>query len=204
MFISQLINTIQARKDNKKREITLVLDEFPELGKIENMGSALSTIRKYKTRIVLITQDLAQITEHYGKSQSIISNCGVRIAYAPNESTTAEMLSKDLGVTTYVAESSTTTVNKQPFQFLNTGGSISTSKQETLRPLMTADEVKTIGDKMIIQVEKKNPILGHKFAWFMSDKFKQRIFDVENPRNPGNKDYPPIMKSHRIVRKSKL
>ena len=65
---------------------------------------------------------------------------------------------------------------------------------------MTADEITRLGDDMIILVEKRNPIRGHKFAWFLSQKFKERIFDPDNPKNPGNKLYPPLPKSHRINR----
>ena len=201
LLLTQTINNIQSKQSGKKREITFVLDEFPELKKISNMESALSTIRGYKVRMLLIAQDYLQLTKYYGETQTIFSNCGIRIAYAPNEMKTAEMLSKYTGVTTFVAESTSTTRNQQPFQILQSGGSVTTNKQETSRPLMTADEIITLGDNMIILVEKRNPILGHKFAWYLSDKFKKRVYDVENPNNPGNAKYPPLLKSHRIIRK---
>jgi type IV secretion system protein VirD4 len=203
LLLSQTIDNIQSKQTGKKREITFVLDEFPELKKISNMESALSTIRGYKVRMLLIAQDYLQLTKYYGETQTIFSNCGIRISYAPNEIKTAEMLSKYTGITTFVAESTSTTSNHQPFQILQGSGSTTTNKQETSRPLMTADEITRLGDNMIILVEKRNPILGHKFAWYLSSKFKQRIFDVENPNNPGNTKYPPLKKSHRIIRKTK-
>ena len=42
----------------------------------------------------LITQDIRQIVDAYGNNESIVSNCHVRIAFAPNQFETAELLSK--------------------------------------------------------------------------------------------------------------
>lgn len=201
LLITQTINNIQSKQEGKKREITFLLDEFPELNKLDVMESALATIRGYKVRMVLITQDYLQLTKYYGESQTIFSNCGVRIAYAPNEMKTAEMLSKYTGVTTYVAETTSTTQNKQAFQLGAGSGSTTINTSETQRNLMTADEITRLGDDMIILVEKRDPIRGHKFAWFLSQKFKERIFDPDNPKNPGNKAYPPLRRSHQIIRK---
>ncbi len=202
ILITQTVNRIQSQHHGKVREITFLLDEFPELNKIEQMESALATIRGYKVRMVLIAQDYLQLTKYYGENQTIFSNCGVRIAYAPNEMKTAELLSKYTGTKTYVAESTSTTINKQPFQILSGSNSVTINTQETSRSLLTADEITRLGDNMIILVEKKNPIFGHKFAWFLSPKFKQRIFDPNNVSNPGN-IYTPIKSSHRIKREKK-
>lgn len=200
LLITQTINTIQSKQQGKVREILFLLDEFPELNKLDVMESALATIRGYKVRMLLIAQDYLQLTKYYGEHQTIFSNCGVRIAYAQNEMKTAEMLSKYTGVTTFVAKTTSSTTNKQPFQITQGSGSVTVNTSETSRNLMTADEVTRLGDNMIILIEKKNPILGHKFVWMLSDKFKKRIYDPENPKNPGNQDYPPIMNSQRIVR----
>jgi len=43
----------------------------------------------------LITQDIRQIVDAYGNNESIVSNCHVRIAFAPNQFETAELLSQD-------------------------------------------------------------------------------------------------------------
>jgi len=48
----------------------------------------------------LITQDIRQIVDAYDNNESIVSNCHVGIAYAPNEYETADLLSKMTGVTT--------------------------------------------------------------------------------------------------------
>ena len=48
----------------------------------------------YGLKAYLITQDIRQIVDSYGQNESIVSNCHVRIAFAPNQVETAELLSK--------------------------------------------------------------------------------------------------------------
>ena len=73
----------------------------------------------------------------YGNNESIISNCHVRIAFAPNQFETAELLSKMTG---------TATVQKASYNFNGSRLSpvmahINASVDHIERPLMTPDEV---------------------------------------------------------------
>jgi len=199
LFITQLINNIQSSMDKKVRELAMLLDEVAELGKIESMESALATIRGYQVRMILILQDYLQLAKSYGENQTIFSNCGVRIAYAPNEIKTAEMLAKYTGVMTYVEKETSKSVNNQAWSLFSSSGSESTSVQKTQRQLMTADEVTRLGDDMIILIEKRNPIRGHKWRWFSSPFFQQRIY---NSKTPSLAKYAPPKASHRISRKT--
>jgi len=83
-----------------KHRLLLMLDEFPALGKLELMEGALAFIAGYGLKCYLITQDLTQLYKAYTKDESIISNCHLRIAYAPNKFETAELLSKYTGQAT--------------------------------------------------------------------------------------------------------
>ena len=73
---------------------------------------ALSYMAGYGLKAYLITQDIRQIVDAYGQNESIVSNCHVRIAFAPNQVDTAELLSKMTG---------TTTVQKASFNFSGPG-----------------------------------------------------------------------------------
>jgi type IV secretion system protein VirD4 len=77
-----------------------MLDEFPTLGKLDIFQESLAFIAGYGLKAFIITQDLSQIYAAYGKNESIISNCHLRIAYAPNKAETQELLSKMLGTAT--------------------------------------------------------------------------------------------------------
>ena len=90
-----------------KHRLLLMLDEFPSYGKLEVFQEALAYIAGYGIKAYLIMQDMSQLWGAYGKDESIISNCHVRIAYAPNRVETAEWLSRMAGTATIVTENIT-------------------------------------------------------------------------------------------------
>jgi type IV secretion system protein VirD4 len=75
-----------------KHRLLLMLDEFPSYGKLEVFQEALAYIAGYGIKAYLIMQDIAQLWGAYGRDESIISNCHLRVAYAPNKIETAEWL----------------------------------------------------------------------------------------------------------------
>ncbi len=200
LLITQFIHKTQSSTTNKIHELACIWDEFPEFGKIEALESAFATIRKYKVRLVIICQDYLQLVRYYGENQTIYSNCGIRVAYAPNEPKTAQLLSGDTGDMTYIAKSTSYTKNTSPLQIIN-GGSTSINTQETQRKLMTPNEVSNMGNNMLIMIEGQPPILGHKIFWYFSDYFKARVYDIRNPECEISKKYQPFYISQKIVRK---
>jgi type IV secretion system protein VirD4 len=89
-----------ASKSRFPHKMLLLIDEFPALGKLEIFEEALAFIAGYGLKALLITQDLSQLTKAYSKDESILSNCHIRIAFAPNKIETAELLSKMSGAST--------------------------------------------------------------------------------------------------------
>jgi type IV secretion system protein VirD4 len=81
------------QKLNKHR-LLLMIDEFPSLNRMEIFADALSYMAGYGMKAYLVTQDIRQIVDAYGTNESIVSNCHVRIAFAPNQFETAELLSR--------------------------------------------------------------------------------------------------------------
>jgi type IV secretion system protein VirD4 len=165
-----------------KHRLLLLLDEFPSLGKLEVFEQSLAFIAGYGMKAYLIIQDISQLWTVYGKDESIFSNCHVRVAYAPNKVETAELLSKMAG---------TATVVKQAHSFsgsvYGSQSSVSTSTQETQRPLLTADEVMRLpgarkdaqgqvvepGD-MLIFMAGQTPIYGKQILYFLDPTFSAR------------------------------
>ncbi|NQY74787.1 MAG: type IV secretory system conjugative DNA transfer family protein, partial [Candidatus Margulisbacteria bacterium] len=165
-----------------KHRLLLMLDEFPSLGKMEEFERALAFISGYGIKAYIITQDLNQIHASYGHHESITSNCSVQIAYAPNKNETAELLSKNLGSSTIVKKSFSSSGNKYSSLLHRTE-----TIQEVKRPLLTPDECKRLpgirkdkqghiidtGD-MLIFVSGHAPIYGKKIMYFLNPIFKAR------------------------------
>ena len=199
IIVTLTISTIQSSLHGKLRELLFILDEFAEMKKIQEMTSALATIRGYQARMLIVIQDYAQLETYYDKlAKSVFSNCGVRVAYPANETSTQEMLSKMSGVMTYVKKTKNISYS-DPGLFKSKNSSVSISPTETQRQLLTSDEVSRLGDKMIVFIEKQDPILCKQFRWFEDDQMKSRIYDQDHPIN----NYKAPNSSDRIVRKVK-
>jgi type IV secretion system protein VirD4 len=166
-----------------KHRLLLMLDEFTSLGKLEVFQNSLAYMAGYGIKSYIIIQDLTQLYNAYTKDEAIISNCHIRIAYAPNKVETAELLSKMAGTTT-VVKSYTTTSGSRTSVIL---GQVTESYQEVSRPLLTPDECMTLpgakkdaegrvveaGD-MLIFIAGKAPIYGKQILFFKDPVFLDR------------------------------
>jgi type IV secretion system protein VirD4 len=169
-----------------KHRLLLLIDEFPSLNRMEVFADALSYMAGYGLKAYLITQDIRQIVDAYGNNESIVSNCHVRIAFAPNQFETAELLSKMTG---------TTTVQKASYNFSGSRLSpvmahVNASVDHVERPLMTPDEVLRLkppqkqGDgvqerlvapgQTLIFVSGHHPILGTQMLYFLDPMLNSR------------------------------
>lgn len=123
-------------KTAHKHRLLLMLDEFPTLGRLDVFEEALAYIAGYGIKAYLIMQDKTQLDKAYTRDESIMSNCHIRAAYAPNKIETAEWLSKMTGTSTEVKEAITTSGKR----FGAVLDNVSTTYQEISRPLLTPDE----------------------------------------------------------------
>src|SRR5205823_4919902 len=181
------------QKKNKHRLLFLI-DEFPSLKRMELFGDALSYMAGYGLKAYLITQDIRQILDQYGANESIVSNCHVRIAFAPNQLDTAEVLSKMTGVKT---------VQKASFNFSGSRlapimGHVNATVDHIERPLLTPDEIlrlrparkQRFGDserivapgQMLIFVSGHYPILGTQLLYFSDPVLSERA-QIPPPTN---------------------
>jgi type IV secretion system protein VirD4 len=158
-------------KINHKHRLLLMLDEFPSLGRLDVFESALAFIRGYGIKAYIITQDVQQLYKAYTREESIISNCHIRIAYAPNKLETAEWLSKMAGTATIVKEQITTSGKR----FGTVLEQVSTSYQEVQRPLMTPNEIQSMpASNMLVFMAGQPVMYGVKTPYFLDPVFSKR------------------------------
>lgn len=139
-------------KTAHKHRLLLMLDEFPSLGKIEVFETALAQIAGYGIKAYIITQDVQQLYKAYTNYESIISNCHVRVAFAPNNLSTAKWMSEMTGQTTVVSENISTS-GKRFGMMLE---SVTRSYQQNQRPLMTPDEVMRLPGPTKISIKQED------------------------------------------------
>ncbi|OQX14059.1 MAG: hypothetical protein BWK73_10390 [Thiothrix lacustris] len=168
-----------------KHRMLMLLDEFASMKRLSAIEDALSFSAGYGVKFYLIIQDVDQIdkNEMYGRENGIMGNCHIRIAYAPNKQSTADLLSKLSGVTTVIKKQITTSGKRHSLSL----GQVSESWQETSRPLITADEVMrlpamkkdksgvvTESGHMLIFVAGQVPVYGRQILYFLDPVFQAR------------------------------
>ena len=148
---------------NYKWKLLLLIDEFASLGRMEIVETSLAFIAGFGLKAYLIVQDLSQLQKEYGKDESIISNCEVRIAFAPNKSETAKMISELLG--SFTMREHTKSSGKG-------GGK---SHHDTSRQMAYVDEVMRLGkDNCLIFQTNRRVIAGKKLKFYNIEEFKRR------------------------------
>lgn len=137
LFMRRLMQNVGA--DGKacfKHRLLLMLDEFTSIGKLEIFERSLAFMAGYGLKAFLIVQDLVQLQGTYGKENSIVGNCHIRVAYAPNDVATAKTLSDMCGKTTIVQNKRSR--SRKALQLF--GGNVTDNLNEVGRPLLTPDE----------------------------------------------------------------
>ena len=174
LIIQQLYREILSVADEQggklKNRCVFFCDEFGTLPKIESAEMMFSASRSRRLQIVPIIQSFAQLDKNYGKegAEIIVDNTQLTIfgGFAPNSSS-AEVLSKAMGSRT-VMSGSVSRGKDNP----------SESLQMMERPLMTADELKSMPKgQFVVMKTGFYPMIVHLklfFDWGIS-------FDAEHP-----------------------
>jgi type IV secretion system protein VirD4 len=196
LLLELIFDRLTLRCDPSRRQILLMLDEFPELKRMPNLSSNLSVMAGYNIRAFLVTQTLTQILEEYGEHESITQHCQIQSAFQTTDMNTADLMSKRCGNMTVERE----TVNYSGQRTDLVLKHVFKSVDQVQRPLITPDEVTRIkapkresndpngrivepGD-MLIYKAGMPPIYGTQSLYFLSDTFRKRAA-IPPPVLPG-------------------
>lgn len=152
-----------------KHRFLFLMDELPAIGRVELFHKAISYIRGYGMKALIIIQDMKQLKAAYGENNSFLGNMSTTIYYSTNDVDTAAYIEKRIGNTTV----QTTSKSYKGGGFLP---SVSYSKSYTGRPLITAGEIHNMTEKTsIILKAGAKPIQGILAKWYEDKGFKDRI-----------------------------
>lgn len=142
-------------------KVNLLLDEFPNLGKIPNYEEILATCRGYGISASTIVQSMGQLIDKYQskeKAEAIVGNCSLRFLLGVGDQLTADYFSNLIGKTTISVKSRSSSKSKGT-------NSDSTSSSYTGRSLLTADELMR-NTKAVLLVSGMFPFLLDKAFQF--------------------------------------
>lgn len=168
--LTENLNTKRGAHD--QRQLLMMLDEFPALGRLDFFESALAFMAGYGIRAYLIAQSLNQIAKAYGENNAILDNCHVRIAFAANDERTAKRISDALGTATELRAQR----NYAGHRLAPWLGHVMVSRQETARPLLTPGEVMQLPpDQAIVLVSGLAPVRALKLRHYEDANFVARL-----------------------------
>jgi type IV secretion system protein VirD4 len=167
----RLTETLPVEGARRPRQLLLMLDEFPALGRLDFFESSLAFMAGYGIRAFLVAQSLHQIDRAYGYNHAILDNCHVRVAFAPNDERTAKRLSDALGTATELKRQTNLSGKRLSAWLSHT----SISEQETPRPLLTSGEILQMPqDDALVLVSSVPPIRASKLKYYADRNFRER------------------------------
>ena len=186
LFFQQVMGLIQQREpgEDEPYPVLMVMDEFRTLGKLETVLSAITTIRGFGGRFLIVVQGLSNLVEVYGREgrDNIVQNCGFQIFHTMSDQTSAEYVSKRLGRKTV----------KQTSKSFGGGRTPTRSYSETGKDLMSVDEIGRLdGKRSIVIVEGGWPVKAWRIRYYEEDRF---LSLVDGPPSP------PLLKTRATLR----
>lgn len=155
----------------KRHDLLLLLDEFPQLGRLDLVERALPVCRGYGVRALLLCQDRAQVRSAYGKDESISRNCGTRVAIpGPSEETLA-------GLRDLAGHHRVTRITRQ-----GAAGLGAATRTDVLEPVLTnAELLERARDEVLVTTSGCRPTYLRKAYYFATRAFAGLWDDPEGP-----------------------
>jgi type IV secretion system protein VirD4 len=145
---------LQLLDESGKIPVTFFLDEFANVGRLNNFESDITLLRGQNIAVVAGLQDRSQLDTLYGKSQAttILSQFNNVVLLAGLKEDTAEMFSKLLGEFTYTDIRTSRGSSSSSKGFFNSSSSSNESYYTSQRRLLTTDELRRmpLGENILI------------------------------------------------------
>lgn len=172
----------------KRRQLLLLMDEFPLLGRLAFFEKHLRLMSGYGLKAMCVAQSLNDIVETYGANNTLLDNCHVYAAFAALDPLTQEKVSR---LTGSVAEPRLS--RSRPAGLAGGHASVTTSQID--RPLLEPGEVRALGDaEQLVFVAGRRPLLVRKLRYDRREPFRSRA--ALPPPAPGGRPDTPGVPPH--------
>lgn len=207
LFFQQVVdlNTRELPERNPalKRQLLLLLDEFPALGHVSVLAKGVAFVAGYGLRLLTILQSPSQLRAIYGPDQArnLMTNHAVEVVFTPKDQDVANELSERFGYDTV-----TGTSRSRPRGFQGWGwkeGSETSSDQR--RALLLPQELKLVPQTQSFVLKAGvPPILADKIRYFADPRFQARLLPAPAVRSimgsEGGADWLALSDELRVLR----
>jgi type IV secretion system protein VirD4 len=169
MFTQRLVETLTPRK---RFELLMLIDEFPRLGRMQFFADAVSYLREYGIKVVLVAQSLLQLEDKdvYGQGPNGVSDCKTLVVMAPQDTRTAEWISEKLGPTTVTHQQTTYSGHRWAFWLAHQ----MVSDQEVARSLLDPAEVARLPETDQIVMRNGRNYYAKKLRYYEIPELRRR------------------------------
>lgn len=179
IFFETLTKHLLSTKWHKQSEhmITMMLDEFPRLGKMKEIMKMPALSRGQGVNVYLIAQDASQIEAEYEKTgrEEIMSTTAYKIVLSQNSYDTAEMISKTIGDKTINVKSA----SKNKAKLLEGSDSYREQGVRLIKP-QEIESLKMWHCIVLAQFSLQTPIKGTILKWWKERELKDLAGTVES------------------------
>ena len=170
--------THDAQGRKKKHSLLLVLDEFPQLGRMPFFETAMGAMAGYGLKAYLVCQSLNHIIRAYGRDNVILDNCHLVTAFAAADMDTAKTIAAMAGEIWEMRPQETL---HRPRGVLLARGS--TTLREERRPLLLPGDVRALPrDEQLVFVSGAKPIRARKLQFDRERVFTARLRPASQTR----------------------
>lgn len=156
----------------KRHNLLLVLDEFPQLGRMPTFETQMAAMAGYGLKAFIVCQSFNHITRAYGRENVILDNCHVVTAFAAADMDTAKRIADMAGE---VWEMRPQESEQRPRSLFGSNKGSITYKEER-RPLMLPGDVRQLPrDEQLTFVSGMKPLRAKKLAFDREPIFVSRL-----------------------------
>jgi type IV secretion system protein VirD4 len=166
VLVTSALDSLMSTHKKSTKPILIMIDEFPILGYLTSLETAIGLARGYGIQIWIFIQDIHQLNHIYGnRAESFLANTGVQQYFTPNDIATAERISKRMGDMTIYEQKAT--------EVMNTGELKHIDFSVKERPLMYPIDI--IGFENDLQIVffsgNKKPVVLYKNYYYQNNSY---------------------------------
>jgi type IV secretion system protein VirD4 len=193
LLIQQIHDQLMAATPgpDERHQVLMMIDEFRQLGRMDDLVAKLTINAGYGFRMCLILQDVSQLDELYGKAvrESTISACQVKLFIRINDQATSDYVSNMLGSRT--EQLATATIRSGQGMF----GRHDKSTHFIERPLRSPQELREMPETIaILLVPNARPFELKKIRHYADQPFA-RIAEANTFKHFAVPPVPPYVKA---------
>ena len=194
LLFQQMVATLQRGEPgpDEPYPILMLLDEFPQLGRMATLSDAITTIRSYGGRMVIIAQSLANLKMAYGAdgAQNFLANCRLQLFMAPADADTPEYVSRSIGDFTRKARSKSWAMGQI--------GTSNVQEREEGARLLRPEAFRSLGEnECVLLVQDSPPVRARKVFYYRDWKLR-KLFEGQSGNMPEPHEVASASASRRV------